>query len=664
MHQGMLGETCAVYNPFHDPNILLGVLGSLMWVRGASPWTGTVVTPLDANGTANLHGLSSPCQLALAPPSQLTPPPLFSLFPPGSPLQHPSAGGGPVDDNNDNTFHTPLGNALDLLDEDFEMHNGFTNVLGEIVREHEKGDYIPGIVASCSKELLRVHSMTPRVWPNWHSIGHDDPQVSKHAWHNKVHAWEALGDHSCDLSVVPDPSTGPLTVDLPSPAPVPPPAPVLPSPPGIASTSSTQMSEFRDKGRGKAVAVDLVPEVEGSRKRKSPMISGHSSQPPKSAMKSRKHAKSTQPVKSAPDVESEDEEDTILQPISHGVLEVVLPQLSTIVVRAPQLPHSPGSPKKQNSGPASKTAGSRLEVMKSPISRPEATPTSGSRLEVVKPTDDTAGASDGEHPVIPPFDIMVPGPIPQNNPCHYCVKEDWHCETHVDRRTGHPCLSCVRCATKKIKCQPASMGTPPKCIRGKATTQQTRSKTPAPATSSGLSASQSRTQTCSQSCGVSRTPVVPPATTPKVQLRGRSKTTGRKTPAPAPATAAVLSSSYAVVDQHPSFPLPDLPANATFLLDQSVPPPSMSPLPSTLPNLINLDMGVMEPTPLKVENTSDMVGLMFEPSQVQPEGPQSSGEIVVPDDPGNLFPEYNSVSEEMDVEVKAGTSGEEVEMAT
>ncbi|KAG1766586.1 hypothetical protein EDD22DRAFT_950512 [Suillus occidentalis] len=72
----------------------------------------------------------------------------------------------------------------------------------------------------------------------------------------------------------------------------------------------------------------------------------------------------------------------------------------------------------------------------------------------------------------------------------------------------------------------------------------------------------------------------------------------------------------------------------------------MSPLPSTLPNLINLDMGVMEPTPLK------------------PEGPQMFDEIVDPDDLGNLFPEYNSVSEEMDVEVKAGTSGEEVEMAT
>ncbi|KAG1761025.1 hypothetical protein EDD22DRAFT_898424 [Suillus occidentalis] len=587
-----------------------------------------------------------------------------------------------------------------------EAHNVLTKqattLLGEIVREHEKGDYIPGIVASCSKELLRVRPMTPRVWPNWHSIGHDDPRVSKHAWRNKIRAWEALGDHSCDLSVVPDPSTGPLTVDLPSPAPVPPPAPVIPSAP---------TSEFRDKGKGKAVAVDLAPEVEGSRKRKSPMISGHSSQPPKSAMKSRKRAKSTRPVKSAPDVESEDEEDTIVQPISRGVPEVVLPQLSTIVVRTPQLPRSPGSPKKQNFGPASKTAGSRPEVSKSPISRPEATQTSGSRPEVVEPTDDTAGASDGEPPAIPPIDITVPGP---NNPCYYCVKEDWHCETRVDRRTGHPCLSCLRCATKKIKCHPAFLGSPPRRVRGKATTQRTRSKTPGPAPSTAPSPSQSRTRTRSQSRGVSRTPAVPAATAPKVQSRGRSKTTGRKTPCPCPcpchscaavpraaldvpmpdlhsmaiairdgaARIAILEARVReqdgkidtlqrlheslrrqVVDRHPSFPLPDSPANATMLLDQSVPPPSMSPLPSALPNLINLDMGVMEPTPLKVEDASDMVGLVFEPSQVQPEGPQSSGEIVIPDDPGNLFPDYNSVSEEMDVEVKAGTSDEEVDMA-
>ncbi|KAG1783674.1 hypothetical protein EV702DRAFT_1190698 [Suillus placidus] len=513
--------------------------------------------------------------------------------------------------------------------------------------------------------------MTPRVWPNWHSIGHDDPRVSKHTWRNKVRTWEALGDNSCDLHVLPNPSTGPLTVDLPSP-PILPSAPVLPSPPFVAGLSSQTTSEFQDKGKGKEVAADLEPEVEGSRKRKSPMISRNSSQPLKSAMKGRKRVKSTRPVKSKPIVESEDDEETIVQPISRGVPVVVLPQLSTIIARQPQSPHSL---------PA----------------------TSGSRPDVAEP-DDESSILDGGPPAIPTFDVSIPGP---NNPCHFCIKEEWPCATRLDKRTGQPCLSCIRCSTKKIKCVPASA----------------RSKTPATAPSNAPSASQSRAQTRSQSRGASRTPAIPAATTPKVQSRGRSKTiTAKKAPAPepapVPAPAPVPSSSYAVpraalnvpipdlhsmtiairdaaacivvleacvreqdgkidtlqclheslrrkvVDRHPSFPLPDSPGNATLLLDQSVDTLSMSPLPSALPNLINLDMGVMEPTSLKVEDESAMVGLVFEPSEVQPEAPQSSSKNVVPDDLVNLLPEYNSVDEEMDVEVKDEPSGEEVEMVT
>ncbi|KAG1767070.1 hypothetical protein EV702DRAFT_1203913 [Suillus placidus] len=393
----------------------------------------------------------------------------------------------------------------------FALTAQVTTLLGQIIRAYEKGDYMPGIVASCSKELMRVRSMTPRVWPNWHSIGHDDPRVSKHAWRNKVRAWEALGDNSCDLHVVPNPSTGPLTVDLPSP-PILPSAPVLPSPPIPPQTTS----EFRDKGKGKEVAVDVEPEVEGSRKRKSPMISGHSSQPPKSVMKGRKRVKSTRPVKSKLIVESEDDEDTIVQPISRGVPEVVLPPLSTILVRQPQLPRSPGSPKKQSFGPASLTAGSGPE--KTPISRPEVMATSNSRPEVIQP-DDASSVSDGGPPAIPTFDITIPSP---NNPCHFCVKEDWPCATRLDKRTGQPCLSCVRCSTKKIKCVPASVGSPPKRVRGKSATPQTRSKTPATAPSKAPAASQSRARTRSQSRGTSCTPAIPAATTPKVQSRGCS----------------------------------------------------------------------------------------------------------------------------------------------
>jgi hypothetical protein len=103
------------------------------------------------------------------------------------------------------------------------------------------------------------------------------------------------GDNCGDLPVVPNPSTGPLTVNLPSP-PVPPPALILPSPSivasNIAGSSSNTTSKSRDKGKGTLVAVDLELEVGGSRKRKSPMISGHSSQPLKLVMKGHKRIKS------------------------------------------------------------------------------------------------------------------------------------------------------------------------------------------------------------------------------------------------------------------------------------------------------------------------------------------------------------------------------------
>ncbi|KAG1764702.1 hypothetical protein EV702DRAFT_1051269 [Suillus placidus] len=258
----------------------------------------------------------------------------------------------------------------------FALTAQVTTLLGHIIRAYEKGDYMPGIVASCLKELMRVHSMTPRVWPNWHSIGHDDPWVLKHAWRNKVRAWEALGDNSCDLHVLPNASTGPLTVDLPSP-PILPSAPVLPSPPFIAGSSSQTTSKFQDKGKGKEVAADLEPEVEGSRKRKSPMISGNSSQPLKSAMKGRKCVKSTRPVKSKPIVESEDDEETIVQPISRGVPVVVLPQLSTIIARQPQSPCS---------------------LPQTRISRLEDIATSGSRPDVAEPDDESSvgGGHTGE----------------------------------------------------------------------------------------------------------------------------------------------------------------------------------------------------------------------------------------------------------------------------
>ncbi|KAG2360092.1 hypothetical protein BDR07DRAFT_1487461 [Suillus spraguei] len=110
-----------------------------------------------------------------------------------------------------------------------------TNLVAEIVREHEKGPYMRSIIASCSKELMRVRFMTPWVWPNWHSISHDDPRVLKHSWRSKIRAWEALGDHSGDLLVMPNPSIGPITVDLPSP-------PIIAS--NVAGSSTHTATEF------------------------------------------------------------------------------------------------------------------------------------------------------------------------------------------------------------------------------------------------------------------------------------------------------------------------------------------------------------------------------------------------------------------------------------
>ncbi|KAG2057537.1 hypothetical protein BDR06DRAFT_1005156 [Suillus hirtellus] len=135
--------------------------------------------------------------------------------------------------------HIPAGS----VDVHFVLTKQVTTLLADIIQAHEKGEYIPGIVVSYSKELMRVHSMTPQALPNWHSIGHDDPWVARHAWCKQVHAWEVLGDNSCDLSIVPNVSTGPLTVNLPSPpvpspAPVPSPTPIIPSPLVIAGPSS------------------------------------------------------------------------------------------------------------------------------------------------------------------------------------------------------------------------------------------------------------------------------------------------------------------------------------------------------------------------------------------------------------------------------------------
>ncbi|KAG1721828.1 uncharacterized protein EDB91DRAFT_1088344 [Suillus paluster] len=109
-----------------------------------------------------------------------------------------------------------------------------------------------------------------------------------------------------------------------------------------------------------------------------------------------------------------------------------------------------------------------------------------------------------------------------------------------------------------------------------------------------------------------------------------------------------------IMVQHPSFPLPDPPANASsLLLDQSS-PPTISPTESAPPPLIDLTMEGIAPTTATatVPDASAIDGLPFDYNQVaHPEDPDASGKIVDPGDPSNLVPEYNS-SDDMDVEVE------------
>lgn len=84
-----------------------------------------------------------------------------------------------------------------------------------------------------------------------------------------------------------------------------------------------------------------------------------------------------------------------------------------------------------------------------------------------------------------------------------------------------------------------------------------------------------------------------------------------------------------IILRHPSFPLLYPPANATSLLLHQPILPSMSPPKSALPPLIDLLMAGMELPPLKLKDPSAIEGLMFEPGQLELEGPQMSGEGVM-----------------------------------
>ncbi|KAG1788845.1 uncharacterized protein HD556DRAFT_1447500 [Suillus plorans] len=109
-----------------------------------------------------------------------------------------------------------------------------------------------------------------------------------------------------------------------------------------------------------------------------------------------------------------------------------------------------------------------------------------------------------------------------------------------------------------------------------------------------------------------------------------SKTiTAVKAPIPAPARVPSSTSgvSHLALDVPMAMAIWDGAARIAILearvAEQDV-PPSMSPPESALPSLIDLSMAGMELTPPKLKDPPAIEGLMFEHSQVEPEGPQMS----------------------------------------
>ncbi|KAG1824392.1 uncharacterized protein BJ212DRAFT_1475700 [Suillus subaureus] len=510
------------------------------------------------------------------------------------------------------TRQIPLGNSH------FSLTIQVSSLVAQVIKDYQTGP-LPDIVLSCSKELLHVCGMTPQVWPNWHSIGYDNPHLLKHIWCPKLLAWEALGDHTFDLPVAAPPSTGLIPVDLPFP-------PIHTS--NVTGPSTSTTTKFWDKGKGKAIDADPEPKVEGSQKRKSLMILALSSQLLKSVMKTCKHAKLSHWVKSKPLVDLEDEEDMSIQPFSGGVLDIILPQLSNS-------PRSPQVLTKKPFGPATVIASSHPAV--------------------IKPSQPTPESSVEAPPVIDGGDIPIPGPVKQPMPGLHQAKLALH---NLVGQEDWESVYVMHLLHNKED-------------------QNMRSRTPSKAPSKAPPASQSKAQTCTL---LSLSSAVPAAALdlPMPDLHAMAIAILDGTACIAILKAHVAEQDgkintlqhlheglrHKIIDQHPAFPIPEPLANAiSLLLDQSV-PPSMSPSASALPPLIDLSIGEIMPTPPKFKDASAIEGLLFEYNWVvQPEVPDTSGEIVDLGDPGNLVPEYDS-SDDMDVEVKVEVSSEEVDMAT
>ncbi|KAG0699336.1 hypothetical protein DFH29DRAFT_1002113 [Suillus ampliporus] len=489
-------------------------------------------------------------------------------------------------------------------------------LVADIVKEYAASPYIPGLVLSCSKELIRVRGMTPQVWLNWHSIGYDDHHLKKHPWRSKVPFQSTFHPPPVIARDVPGSSTNPTT-------------------------------EYRDKGKGKAVVVDSEPEAEGSRKRKSPMIPEVSSQPPKSAMKSHKRRKSTRIMKSKALVESEDDDEPIIKPVSRGVLEVVLPPRSKIVARTPNSPRSPWVPTKKPRFP-------------------------GVAPEVVEPSQPTPNSPVEAPAVVEIGDILIPW-TEQPMPCLQQARMAL-CNSFRQEDQNRACRVLLLDQEDQVHLR-RLWDPPPTRTRAPSTTRRARSRTPSKAPSKAPPASQLKAELAVSLGGLSGTPAVTAATTPKDPdawsqqdhhcHQGTCTCTLHRIEFGIPRAAlgccpcrismawqlrfGMLQLELAIIEAcmksstgTPHFHFLTFPANATsLLLDQSV-PMSSSPPESTLPPLIDLSTTEMTPTPPKFEDASSIEGLLFESNEVvDPEGPHTPGENVDPGDLGNLVPEYD-----------------------
>ncbi|KAG2036556.1 hypothetical protein BDR03DRAFT_1011510 [Suillus americanus] len=378
-------------------------------------------------------------------------------------------------------------------------------LVADVVKEYGSRDGpLPGLIILCSKELLHIWNMVPKVWPDWYSIG-----------------------------------------------------------------------------KGKAVFPDLEPEAEWSKKKKSPLISGLSSQPPKSAMKSHKRQRSAHLVKSKPIVELEDDEDSVVQPLLHRMPEVILPRLSTIVARTPNSPHSPRAPTKKPFGPARVIAGSHPAVM-----------------EPSQPSQPTPKPPVQALPVMPVVDILIPGPVKQ--PMLHLPQAQLSLRNSVGQEDQGSVYVMHLLHDKEDQVHPHLLVAPSK----NPSKAPPRPKPPAPPQLP--MPPNPRPELATQTHGRSKTitAIKPPAPAPASLLSSRSAVPAAALGVPmldlhamshaiqdAAARIALLEAHVAeqddkidtlqhfheglrhkIIDWHPSFPLPDTPANATsLLLDQSGP---------------------------------------------------------------------------------------------